>query len=142
MRGQAKGVSRPALVAIIVCSIAAGITMDRVAFAQQSGGMKRTILTRTDDPGTSTYEAVMGVSEIPAGASSGMHRHPGVELAYVVEGTVVVDHEGQPPTTLHAGEAIVNAGPHNAKNTGTGTAKILAVYVVEKGKPLAEPVKP
>jgi hypothetical protein len=27
---------------------------------------------------------------------------------------------------------------HNAKNTGAAPVKILAVYIVEKGKPLAE----
>jgi len=29
---------------------------------------------------------------------------------------------------------------HNAKNLGKAPVKILTVYIVEKGKPLAEPV--
>jgi hypothetical protein len=29
---------------------------------------------------------------------------------------------------------------HNARNTGTVPVKILAIYLVEKGKPIAEPV--
>jgi hypothetical protein len=42
---------------------------------------------------------------------------------------------------LKAGDSFRNApGVHNAKNTGTTPVKILAVYLVEKGKPLAEPV--
>jgi mannose-6-phosphate isomerase-like protein (cupin superfamily) len=28
---------------------------------------------------------------------------------------------------------------HNATNTGTGPAKVLSTYIVEKGKPLATP---
>ena len=43
---------------------------------------------------------------------------------------------------LTAGKAfIIPAGAvHNAKNTGSGLAKILATYIVEKGKPLATPI--
>ena len=128
------------VVAALVAGTLLGLGLDRAVFAQQAG-MKRTILTRADDPGAATYEAVMGIAELPAGVSSGKHRHYGIELGYVLEGTVVVEHEGHEPLTRTAGETFVNDGVHNARNTGAGTAKILAVYVVEKGKPLAEPVK-
>ena len=38
------------------------------------------------------------------------------------------------------GSFLIPAGTvHNATNTGTGKARILATYVVEKGKPLATP---
>ena len=30
---------------------------------------------------------------------------------------------------------------HDGKNIGTGVAKVLATYIVEKGKPVATPVK-
>lgn len=126
---------------MVVCGIAIGIAVDHVAFAQQPG-IKRTILQRADDPGSAKYEAVTAVAEIPAGAESGKHRHPGTELAYVLEGTVIVEHEGRAPTTYKAGDAMKNevGGVHNARNPGTKPVKILAVYVVEKGKPLAETV--
>jgi quercetin dioxygenase-like cupin family protein len=126
--------------AALVVGALLGLGIDRALLAQQTG-IKRTILTRADDPGASTYEAVMGVAEIPPGMSAGKHRHPGIELGYVLEGTVVVEHEGKAPLTRVPGETFVNTGAHDAKNTGSGTAKILAVYLVEKGKPLAEPVK-
>ncbi len=118
--------------------VAIGVVVDRVAFAQQPG-IKRTILQRTDDPGAATYEAVMGVAEIPPGEMSGKHRHHGIELAYVLEGSVVVERDGKPSVTLKAGEAFKNdAEIHNARNMSTSLVKILAVYLVEKGKPLAE----
>ncbi len=83
----------------------------------------------------------MAVAELPAGATSGKHRHHGIELAYVLQGTVAIEHEGQAPMTLTAGQAFKNeAGVHNARNTGTTPVKIVTVYLVEKGKPLAEPV--
>jgi quercetin dioxygenase-like cupin family protein len=126
--------------ALVVAGIAVGISVDRVAFAQQPS-IKRTILQRADDPGNPKYEAVMGVSEIPPGGTSGKHRHPGTELAYVLEGSVELQQEGKPPVTVKAGETIRNeANIHMATNKSTKPVKILAVYLVEKGKPLAESV--
>ena len=124
----------------LVGAAGVGATMDRLAFAQQPG-IKRTILLRTDDPGTPTYEAVMGIAEIAPGAMAGKHRHPGIEIGYVLEGSVTLEHEGEPAKQLKAGDAFKNEpGVHNARNTGTVPVKILAIYLVEKGKPIAEPV--
>jgi quercetin dioxygenase-like cupin family protein len=129
-----------AVVALLACGAAIGAGVDRIALAQQPG-IKRTILLRTDEPGSQTHEAVMGVAEIAPGAMAGKHRHPGIEIGYVLEGSVTLEHEGEPARMLKAGDSFRNApGVHNAKNTGTTPVKILAVYLVEKGKPLAEPV--
>ena len=128
------------IVALLACGAAIGAGVDRIALAQQPG-IKRTILLRIDEPGSQTHEAVMGVAEIAPGAMAGKHRHPGVEIGYILEGSVTLEHEGEPPKMLKAGDSFENApGVHNAKNTGTTPVKILAVYLVEKGKPLAEPV--
>ena len=128
------------LVGALVGAAAIGAGVDRLAFAQQPG-IKRTILLRTDDPASPTYEAVMGIAEIAPGAMAGRHRHPGIEIGYVLEGSVTLEHEGEPAKTLKAGDSFKNQpGVHNAKNTGTTPVKILAIYLVEKGKPLAEPV--
>jgi len=127
------------LVLALVGAAAIGAGVDRVALAQQPG-IKRTILLRTDDPGAPKYEAVMGVAEIAPGAMAGRHRHPGIEIGYVLEGSVTLEHEGQPAKVLKAGDSFKNEpGVHNAKNTGTTPVRILAIYLVEKGKPLAEP---
>jgi quercetin dioxygenase-like cupin family protein len=129
--------------AMLASGIGVGVAVDRVALAQQqpAPGIKRTILQRVDDPGSANYEAIQGIAEIAPGASSGKHRHHGIEVAYVLEGSMVVEHEGQPPKTLKAGDAFTNqAAVHNAKNPGKTPVKILTVYIVEKGKPLAEPV--
>jgi quercetin dioxygenase-like cupin family protein len=124
----------------LVGAAAAGAGVDPLAHAQQPG-IKRTILLRTDDPGSTMYEAVMGIAEIAPGAMAGRHRHPGVEIGYVLEGSVTLEHEGQPAKALKAGDSFKNEpGVHNARNTGTTPVKILAVYLVEKGKPLAEAV--
>ena len=128
--------------AIIVGAVVLGGVLDRIAFAQQPG-ITRTILQRAAIPGSTTHEAVMAIAEIPAGVSAGKHRHAGIELGYVLEGSVLLEREGQPPVTMSAGSAFTNeAGVHDARNTGTKPVRILAVYLVEKGKPLAEPVRP
>lgn len=129
------------LAAVMLACVGVGIAVDRVAFAQQPGGIKRTILLRADDPGSANYEAVMAIAEIAPGARAGKHRHPGTEVAYVLDGSVIIERVGQPPITVNAGEALKNeAVVHDARNPGTKPVKILAVYIVEKGKPMAEPV--
>jgi quercetin dioxygenase-like cupin family protein len=83
----------------------------------------------------------MGIAEIAPGVAAGKHRHPGIEIGYVLEGTATLEHEGEPAKVLHAGDSFRNApGVHDAKNTGETPLKILAVYLVQKGKPIAEPV--
>ena len=104
--------------------------------AQQSG------ITRTDilrhDLGVSGHETIQVRVDFAPGAAFGKHSHPGAEVAYVLEGTLEYQLEGQPPVTLKAGEALfIPAGTiHAAKNIGTGNAAELATYIVEKGKPL------
>lgn len=127
----------------VVAVFSLGATADHLVFAaQQQPQIKRTILQREDDPASPKYEAVMGISEIPPGGTSGKHRHPGIELAYILEGSLELVHEGKPPVIVKAGEATMNAlgGVHVATNRGTVPVKILTVYIVEKGKPLAEQV--
>jgi quercetin dioxygenase-like cupin family protein len=106
----------------------------------QQAGFKRTVLQQVDAsvPGR---EVVTAVAEFQPGASAGRHTHPGDEIGYILEGTVVVALDGKPAMTLGPGKAFhIPAGTiHNATNSGAGAARVLATYVVEKGKPLASP---
>lgn len=140
-RAQTRPTLRTVVVlALLACGAAIGAGADRIALAQQPG-IKRTILLRADEPGSTTHEAVMGIAEIAPGAMAGKHRHPGIEIGYVLEGSVTLEHEGETTRVLKAGDSFNNgAGVHNARNTGTAPVKILAIYLVEKGKPIAEPV--
>ena len=72
------------------------------------------------------------------GVAFGKHSHPGAEVAYVLEGTLEYQLEGEPPVTLKAGEALFIPARtiHAAKNVGTGNAAELATYIGEKGKAL------
>src|SRR5437016_2790433 len=101
--------------------------------AQAQTGFKRTELQR-HDLGVQGREVVQARAEFDAGGSSGKHTHPGEEIAYLLEGSLEVQMEGKPPMTIKAGEVFfVPAGTvHAARNAGSGTAKVLATYVVEK----------
>ena len=112
------------------------------AFAQDAP-FKRTVLQQGDlsAPGR---EVVQAMAEIQPGAASGRHTHPGEEIAYVLNGPVVLEIDGKPARTLQTGEVfLIPAGIiHNAKNAAArGVAKVLATYVIEKGKPVATPVQ-
>lgn len=105
----------------------------------QSPGIKRTVLQKVDVPG-GQYEVVLGMAEIPAGASIGKHLHPGTEQGTVLEGEMTLSVDGQPDKTMKVGDSwqIPAGTPHDAKAGGAGV-KVIAVYTVEKGKPLASP---
>ena len=120
---------------------ALGICGAHTLNAQQQG-FKRVELQR-HDIGNPGHEAVLARAEFNPGGATPRHTHPGEEVAYVLEGQVVVEVEGKPPATLQAGDSFfIPAGTvHAAKNAGSGSAKVLSTYIVEKGKPLATPVK-
>ena len=119
--------------AFALAGIVAGI-------AAQQPGFKRTVVQQKDIsvPGR---EAVTVIGEFQPGASPGRHTHPGEEISYVLEGSLLLEEDGKPAVTVTAGQAfLIPAGAiHNATNKGSGTARILATYIVEKGKPLATP---
>jgi len=109
----------------------------------QDTGVKRTVLQRTDVAIGVPQEGVMGTAVLPPGASIGAHTHLGVEMGYVLEGELDLIVAGEAVRRVKAGDTfVVPAGKvHDAKSVGTGQGKVLAVWVVEKGKPLAEPAK-
>ena len=71
-----------------------------------------------------------------------LYQH-GDELGYVLEGTAVLEVEGQEPIALKAGDTyhVEAMRLHNAKAHGTIPAKVLAIWIVEKGPLLATPAQ-
>jgi quercetin dioxygenase-like cupin family protein len=105
----------------------------------QAQNIKRTPLQKFDVP-ASAYETVIGIAEIGANANIGRHSHPGLESGYVLEGDFVLMVEGQPDMALKAGDSyLIPAGAIHDARTGAEGGKVIATYVVEKGKPLASP---
>jgi len=119
--------------------IVAGALAPHLAQAQWDG-IKRTNVTR-DDLSAPGREVIQVLVEFAPGVAAPRHAHPGEEIAYVIEGVFLYELDGRPPVTLKAGEALfIPAGTfHAVKNIGSGNARELATYIVEKGKPVLIP---
>jgi quercetin dioxygenase-like cupin family protein len=127
--------------ALALCAAALGSAPVMAQQAAQTQGVKRTILETHDVPGTG-YQAVLGIAEIGPSVVISRHTHPGPEISYVLEGSLALDVEGQPQRSLVAGQSIyVPAGTPHGGRAGPQGAKVLANWIVEKGKPLASPAK-
>ena len=128
--------SLPQSIAACLLVLAAGTAV------AQSTGIKRTVLKK-EDVSVPGREAVVASVELAPGVVAGRHTHPGDEISYVMEGEGELLIEGEDPRRVKAGEAfVIKAGViHDARNTGAGPMKLVGVYVVEKGKPLATPAK-
>lgn len=128
-------------VTVLVAILGFTAVVAQQASAQQ-GGIKRTILEKSDVPGTN-YETVLGISEIPPNTDFASHTHPGTENSYVLDGEITLNVKGQPTRVVKAGEAIlIPPGVPHSGRSGPNGAKILAAWVVEKDKPLASPAAP
>src|SRR5262245_11331449 len=88
-----------------------------LAQAHQGGAIARIDLVHRD-LGDPEREAVQARVEFGPGAAFGKHSHPGAEIAYVLEGTLEYQLDGNLPITLNAGESLfIPAGSvHSAKN--------------------------
>lgn len=124
------------LIALCLCFAAhAG-----VATAQPQGLSVKPVL-RSTLSGDDKKETVVAFAEFAPGATTGRHTHPGDEYATVLEGSLELLVEGREPRRVSAGEGYHNARGvvHETRNIGTGNARVLSTFVIEKGKPLLEP---
>ena len=102
----------------------------------------RTILEKFDVP-DSNYETVIMHVEIAPEVNTGLHTHPGFDAAYLLGGDLTVLERGQPAKPIRPGQSgHVRPGIVHEVKAGGRPAKVLAMYVVEKGKPLATPWQP
>ena len=118
----------------VALSLAAGTTS---ASAQEP--FVRAPLQKSEYP--AGYEThIMLVTSAP-GALLPRHTHPGVEMSYVVEGELTVTIEGKADLVVKAGSSfsVPPGAVHSAKNTASIPTKVLATFVIEKGKPVASP---
>jgi quercetin dioxygenase-like cupin family protein len=127
----------------LVVGIAVGIIGNQLLSAEQAP-LTRTILQQKDLEGVAGKEVLMYRVETIPGGVAGRHYHPGPELAYVLEGSLIFDLDGQPPVTLKAGESVHVPAKHihNAKNgSTTEPVKVIVFMVGEKGQPLTTQVQ-
>ena len=110
--------------------------------AQQA---KVTPLMTKDLAGLAGKEGVMLTVEYAPGMSSTAHRHNAHTFVYVLEGSMVMQVKGGKEVTLGPGGTFyespddIHAVSKNA--SATKPAKLLVVFVKEKGAPASVPVK-
>jgi quercetin dioxygenase-like cupin family protein len=81
----------------------------------------------------------------PPGGGSPSHRHPGVTIAYVLEGEIRSKVGDQPEQTYSVGQMFLetpgqlHAVSRNASDTRP--ARLLALLLAQKGTPLTTPAK-
>ena len=96
-----------------------------------SNGQKLSYL-KTDNP-----EVTAMLVEIPPGGETGWHVHAVPVYAYMLGGSITVEMEGGKKYDFKEGDAIfeVRDTPHNGRNTGDRTARLVVFYTGEAGKP-------
>jgi len=130
------------------CLVAAGTALVVLLVARVGStqvGVKTTSLiqtTKTEIGQDIRYpsahpQITMLLLEIGPGGQTGRHMHPVPSANYVLEGEVTIELEGHKQMTYRAGQAFVGAVQtwHNAFNRGTIPAKVLVVFVGQRGKP-------
>jgi quercetin dioxygenase-like cupin family protein len=124
---------------VLAASVAAGSWSPANA---QEPNVQRKVLRRQDLP-TPGYEALLVDVTIPVGGREGRHSHPGTLMVYVLSGHLALDYEGRPRTTYEAGDSFtVEPGKiHEGINNGEVPVRVIATFIVEKGKPLTTQVQ-
>ncbi|WP_051380671.1 cupin domain-containing protein [Bradyrhizobium sp. WSM1743] len=114
-----------------------------VADARETPKLKITPLQKEPLTGQPNKEVLSLIVERPPGSGTGLHTHPGDEYTTVLEGEVVGRKEGSEAKTYTAGRSYHNEPGvvHEANNKASAPARTFNVFVVEKEKPVTEPVK-
>ncbi|MFZ6658895.1 cupin domain-containing protein [Undibacterium sp. TJN19] len=109
----------------------------------QNSGVTRTPVIQADSsiPGKEDY--IFRI-DIAGGGKVDWHTHPGDEISYVEHGELELLIANQAPRKIKPGEGfVIPAGVvHSAKNHGKDPIKLVGVYVLEKGQPVASPASP
>ena len=112
--------------------------------AAQESAKVTSLMSRdlSDIPGK---EGDMLIVEYPPGAVDPVHRHNANAFIYVLEGSVVMQVKGGEPVTLQSGQTFYE-GPNDIHVVGrnaskTESAKLLVVFVKNKGAPILTPVE-
>ena len=84
-------------------------------------------------------EMVQVETLIPAGVESGWHIHPGEEVGYIIAGQVEMRVQGRATVVLKPGDGflIPPRTPHNARDLGPETGRMLSTYIVETRQPIS-----
>jgi quercetin dioxygenase-like cupin family protein len=126
---------------LIVSLVIAGSTL-----AAQTQDIAVTPLVSKDLAGVPGRELLMIAVEYAPGATEPIHTHQAQAFVYVLEGSIVMQVKGGPPTTLTPGQTFYE-GPDDVHIVGrnasqTARAKFVVFLAKNKGAPVAQPAAP
>jgi quercetin dioxygenase-like cupin family protein len=139
--------SARALDCIASVAAAIGVALLVPAVAQQPApATKVTPLLKEALPEFPGHEVTILTLDIPPGASSPAHRHPGHHVfGYVLEGSYKIKVDQGPETVLTKGQTFHEAPGQlhavSANPSQTEPAKVVVFMVLESGKPITLPEK-
>ncbi len=116
-----------------------------LAQAQNKPGNGPKIVFQSDVPDINLKNWSATVVEVSYGPGerSAAHRHPGITIAYVLEGEIRSKVGDGPERTYSAGQVFLETPNElhavSANASATKPAKLLAVMLAEKGKQLTVP---
>jgi mannose-6-phosphate isomerase-like protein (cupin superfamily) len=93
-----------------------------------------------DETSISGREVIRAIDDLPPRSSTGgWHTHFGEMIGFVVEGSVVVEHEGKAPVTAKVGDSflIPSGKPHRLTNPFGRRARMFVTFIAEKGQALS-----
>jgi quercetin dioxygenase-like cupin family protein len=112
--------------------------------AQTAGGGRKVVFEHAlPDVNLKDWSATAVEVSYAPGEASAAHRHPGITIAYVLEGEIRSKVGDDPEKTYTAGQMFLetpgqlHAVSRNA--SATKPAKLLAILLAEKGKQLTTP---
>ena len=128
---------------ILLGSTSAFLVQALLSHAQTAGGRKIVFEHNLPDLNLKGWSVTVVEVSYSPGESSGAHRHPGITIAYVLEGEVRSKVGDDPEKLYTAGQMFletpnqVHAVSRNASTTKP--ARLLAVMLAERGKQLTTP---
>ena len=106
---------------------------------------KVSMLMKQRLPDMAGKEVTVLTVDYAPGAASESHVHPGSVFAYVLEGTVVTQLEGEPPMTYTKGQSWYESPkrPHVISRNGSETepARLLVFLLSQEGEAIKTPMK-
>jgi quercetin dioxygenase-like cupin family protein len=131
---------------LLTGAVSVGVAVGAIGYAFHGGA--QTPVTVVDlvkrNLASGGNEGSIFLVELAPGAAVGRHYHPGDAFAYILEGSMVLELDGQPPVTLKPGDSghVLPRQVHDDKNASSSKpVKFLVFHVTEKGQPLAVPVR-